>query len=223
VSFLILISQLIDGFTRVVGKCVAWLVLGAVVICALNAAVLKFFGNTSAFLKMMDVLHLGANSFIEIQWYLYAGVFLLGSGYTLLNQEHVKIDVISGRFSKTTQIWIDIFGLCVFLFPFVLLVIYLSVPLTVTAYNSNEMSGNAGGLIRWPVYALVPLGFSLLGLQALSELIKRFAFLAGRIPDPTQKPQGKSAEEELAEFLLKKEVAAREAQAAAVLSAGAKK
>ena len=222
-SFLLSVSQLIDAFTRFIGKCLAWLVLGAVVICALNAAVLKFFGNTEAFLKVMDALHLGANSFIEIQWYFYAAVFLLGAGYTLLNQEHVKIDVISGRFSKTTQIWIDIFGICVFLMPFVALAGYLSWGPMKTAFVSGEMSGNAGGLIRWPVYALVPLGFALLGLQGISELIKRFAFLAGMIPDPTQKPQGKSAEEELAEFLLKKEVAAREAQAAEVVASGVKK
>lgn len=222
-SFLLFISGLIDAFTRLVGKCLAWLVLGAVVVCALNAAVLKFFGNTTAFLKLLEVLHVGANSFIEIQWYFYAAVFLVGSGYTLLNQEHVKIDVISGRFSKTTQIWIDIFGICVFLMPFAMLVTYLSWAPLKAAFLSGEVSSNAGGLIRWPVYALVPLGFILLGLQGISELIKRFAFLAGRIPDPTQKPQGKTAEEELAEFLLKKEVAAREAQAAQAVASGVKK
>ncbi|MES2886510.1 MAG: TRAP transporter small permease subunit [Pseudomonadota bacterium] len=222
-SFLLSISQLIDSLTRFIGKTVAWLVLGAVIICALNAAVLKFLGNTAFFLNTLDKLHLGANSFIEIQWYFFAAVFLLGAGYTLLNQEHVKIDVVSGRFSKRTQIWIDIFGICVFLLPFVILVTYLSWWPMKTAFISGEMSGNAGGLIRWPVYALVPLGFALLGLQGISELIKRFAFLAGMIPDPSQKPQGKSAEEELAEFLLNKEVAAREAQAAAVLASGVKK
>ena len=117
-SFLLSISRLIDAFTRFVGKAVAWLVLGAGIICALNAAVLEFLGNTAFFLNTLDKLHLGANSFIEIQWYFYAAVFLLGAGYTLLNQEHVKIDVVSGRFSKTTQTRIDIFGICWFLMPF---------------------------------------------------------------------------------------------------------
>ena len=115
-------------------------------------------------------------------------------------------------------------GICVFLLPFVVVVIELSMPLVIKAYTSNEMSSNAGGLIRWPVFALLPLGFVFLGLQGLSELIKRLAFLKGLVPDPTQKVQGKTAEEELAEFLLQKEVVARDA---ALLSgsktAGAKK
>ena len=177
------------------------LVLAAVLISALNAIVRKAF-NTSS------------NGFLEIQWYLFAAVFLLAAGYTMKRQEHVKIDIISGRFSKSTQVWIDIVGIVCFLFPFVFAVITLSVPLVVKAWNTGEMSSNAGGLIRWPVFALLPVGFALLGLQGISELIKRLAFLQGLVPDPTQKPQGsKTAEEELAEFLLAKEVAAREAAA----------
>lgn len=221
VSFLLTLSRLIDGFTRLLGKCVAWLVLAATVICALNAAVIKYASNTDAFAAVMNAMGVGANSFIEIQWYLFSAVFMLAAGYTLLNQEHVKIDVVSGRLSKTTQIWIDIFGICCFLLPFVVFVTYLSWPLVVNAYLSHEMSANAGGLVRWPVFALLPAGLVFLGLQGLSELIKRFAFLGGHIPDPTQKPQGKTAEEELAEFLLQKEVAEREA--AAVRAAGVKK
>ena len=221
VSFLLNISRLIDGFSRLLGKWVAWLVLAATVICALNAAVIKYASNTDAFATVMNAMGVGANSFIEIQWYFFSAVFMLAAGYTLLNQEHVKIDVISGRFSKTTQIWIDIFGICCFLFPFVVFVTYLSWPLVVNAYRTHEMSANAGGLVRWPVFALLPTGLVFLGLQGLSELIKRFAFLGGHIPDPTQKPQGKTAEEELAEFLLQKEVAEREA--AAVRAAGVKK
>ena len=114
-------------------------------------------------------------------------MFLLAAGYTLLRQEHVKIDVIAGRFGKRTQIWIDIVGICAFLLPFVVVVIDLSLPLVLRAYRMNEMSNNAGGLIRWPVFALLPVGFLLLGLQGISELIKRFAFLQGRIPDPTRR------------------------------------
>jgi TRAP-type mannitol/chloroaromatic compound transport system permease small subunit len=197
VAPLLTLSRLIDRGTEWVGRWVAWLVLAAVLISALNATVRKAF-NTSS------------NAYLEIQWYLFAAVFLLAAGYTLLRQEHVKIDVISGRFSKRTQIWIDIIGLACFVLPLVWTVIHLSLPLAIRAYEMNEYSSNAGGLIRWPVFALLPLGFLLLGVQAVSELIKRIAFLRGLIPDPTQKGKAKSAEEELAEFLLQKEVAERE-------------
>ena len=122
--------------------------------------------------------------------------------------------MISGRFTKRTQIWIDVIGLAFFVLPLVYTVIRLSVPLAVRAYEMNEYSSNAGGLIRWPVFALLPLGFALLGVQAVSELIKRIAFLRGLIPDPTRKVQAKSAEEELAE-MLQKEVAEREKAALA--------
>jgi TRAP-type mannitol/chloroaromatic compound transport system permease small subunit len=202
---LLKLSGLIDRMSAFVGRHLAWLVLFAVLISAANASMRKAFNISS-------------NAYLEIQWYLFAAVFLLAAGYTLMRQEHVRIDVVSGRFSKRTQIWIDIIGIVLFLLPFVVVVIELSVPLVIKAYVSGETSSNAGGLIRWPVFALLPAGMVLLGLQALSELIKRFAFLQGLIPDPTQKPQGKTAEEELAEFLLQKEVAAREA--AAVAAAG---
>jgi TRAP-type mannitol/chloroaromatic compound transport system permease small subunit len=197
VASLLSLSRLIDRCTAWIGRWLAWLVLGAVLISALNAAVRKLF-NTSS------------NAYLEIQWYLFAAVFLLAAGYTMLRQEHVRIDVISGHFSKRTQIWIDIVGLTCFVLPLVYVVIHLSFPLAVRAYVMNEYSSNAGGLIRWPVFALLPLGFALLGIQAISELIKRIAFLRGLIPDPTRKLQAKSAEEELAEFLLQKEVAERE-------------
>jgi TRAP-type mannitol/chloroaromatic compound transport system permease small subunit len=202
VSTLLTLSRLIDRMSEFIGKWVAWLVLAAVLISALNASVRKAF-NTSS------------NAYLEIQWYLFAAVFLLAAGYTMLRQEHVKIDVISGRFSKRTQIWIDIVGLVVFVLPLVYTVIRLSVPLVIRAYEMNEYSSNAGGLIRWPVFAVLPLGFLLLGIQAISELIKRIAFLRGLVPDPTQKGQAKSAEQELAEFLLQKEVAEREKAALA--------
>jgi len=202
VAPLLTLSRLIDRGTEWLGRWVAWLVLAAVLISALNAAVRKAF-NTSS------------NAYLEIQWYLFAAVFLLAAGYTLLRQEHVKIDVISGRFSKRTQIWIDVIGLVCFVLPLVWTVVHLSLPLVIRAYQMNEYSSNAGGLIRWPVFALLPLGFVLLGIQAVSELIKRIAFLRGLIPDPTQKGQAKSAEQELAEFLLQKEVAEREKAALA--------
>jgi TRAP-type mannitol/chloroaromatic compound transport system permease small subunit len=185
---LLTLSSLIDRLNGWVGRWVAWLVLAAVLISTGNAVVRKLFDQSS-------------NGLLEIQWYLFAAVFLLAAGYTLLRQEHVKIDVIAGRFSKRTQIWIDIVGICAFLLPFVVVVIDLSMPLVVRAFNMHEMSNNAGGLVRWPVFALLPLGFALLGLQGLSELIKRVAFLRGLVPDPTKRHVAKTAEEELAEYV----------------------
>lgn len=197
-NFLLALSRRIDRFTEFIGRNVAWLVLAAVLISAINAIVRKAFD-------------MGSNAFLELQWYLFAAVFLLASGYTMLRQEHVRIDVLSGRFSKKVQIWIDIVGITCFLFPFIFMIIKLAMPLVINAYQTGEVSSNAGGLIRWPVFALLPLGLALLGIQGISELIKRIAFLQGRIPDPTKKQGAKTAEEELAEFLLQKEVAAREA------------
>jgi TRAP-type mannitol/chloroaromatic compound transport system permease small subunit len=195
---LLSLSKGIDKLSEWVGRWVAWLVLAAVLISAGNAVTRKAFDMSS-------------NAFLEIQWYLFAAVFLLASGYTMMRQEHVRIDVISGRFSKRTQIKMDIVGICLFLFPFIYMIIKLAMPLVINAFVTKEMSSNAGGLIRWPVFALLPVGLALLGLQGVSELIKRFAFLQGLIPDPTKKLGVKTPEEELAEFLLKKEVAAREA------------
>lgn len=195
---LLQLSRAIDRLSEFVGRWVAWLVLAAVLVSAGNAISRKAF-------------NLSSNAFLEIQWYLFAAVFLLASGYTLMRQEHVKIDVLSGRFSKRTQIWIDIVGICVFLFPFIVVIIKLSMPLVINAFVTKEMSSNASGLIRWPVFALLPAGMFLLGLQGVSELIKRVAFLKGLIPDPSKKQGAKTPEEELAEFLLQKEAAAREA------------
>jgi TRAP-type mannitol/chloroaromatic compound transport system permease small subunit len=197
-QFLLSLSRLIDKLSERIGQTVRWLVLAAVLISAGNAAMRKAFNMSS-------------NAYLEIQWYLFAAVFMLAAGYTMMRQEHVRIDVISGRFSKRTQIWIDIVGICVFLFPFIYMIIKLAMPLVIGAFVSKEMSSNSGGLIRWPVFALLPAGLLLLGMQGVSELIKRVAFLQGLVPDPTKKQGGKTPEEELAEFLLKKEVAAREA------------
>ena len=168
---LLRLSKAIDALSEFVGRWVSWLILAAVLISALNAVVRKAF-NTSS------------NAFLEIQWYLFAAVFLLAAGYTMLRQEHVRIDVILGRFSKRTQIKVEAVCIVIFLFPFCYNVIGLVWPLVVKAYLTGEMSSNAGGLIRWPVYALVPAGFALLGLQAVSELIKRLAFLQGKAPNP---------------------------------------
>ena len=187
---LLRLSKWIDGLNEFVGRWVSWLILVAVLISAVNAVVRKAFDMSS-------------NAFLEVQWYLFAAVFLLAAGYTMLRQEHVRIDIILGKFSKRTQIIIESVCIVLFLFPFTIEVINLVWPLVVRAYESGEMSSNAGGLIRWPVYALVPVGFALLMLQGVSELIKRIGFLMGLVDDPTKKAKAKSDEEELAEFLRK--------------------
>jgi len=197
-NLLLSLSKRIDRLSEWIGRWVAWLVLAAVLISTGNAIMRKAFNMSS-------------NAFLEVQWYLFAAVFLLAAGYTLLRQEHVKIDVFSGRFSKRTQIWIDIVGICVFLLPFTYMITTLAMPLVINAYATQEVSSNAGGLIRWPVFALLPIGMVLLALQAVSELIKRIAFLQGLVPDPSKKRGAKTPEQEFAEFLLEKEVAAREA------------
>ena len=138
-----------------------------------------------------------------MQWYLFAASFLLASCYTLLQNEHVKIDVIYSRFDRLTQTKIDIFGFACFMLPMCTAVMWFGVPFFWKGLISGEMSSNAGGLIRWPVYAMIPLGFGLLWLQGVSELIKRIAFLKGLISDPTLKAGDKSAEEELAEEIRK--------------------
>ncbi len=183
-------SQGVDALNAWVGRWLSWLVLLMVLISAGNAIVRKVFSNSS-------------NAFLEIQWYLFAAIFLLASAYTLLRGEHVKIDVVLGRFQRRTQVKVEIFGLLVFLLPFVVYVSVLSWPEVHKAFVSGEMSENAGGLIRWPVYALLPVGMALLGLQGLSEVIKRAAFLSGRGPDPSARQHTKTAEEELAEAIRK--------------------
>jgi TRAP-type mannitol/chloroaromatic compound transport system permease small subunit len=193
---LLSLSRWVDRLNEFVGRWLAWLVLAAVLISAANATVRKVFDTSS-------------NAFLEIQWYLFSAVFLLAAGYTLLRQEHVKIDVVLHNFSRPTQVKIEIFGFIAFLLPFVFAIISLVWPLVIGAYRSGEMSSNAGGLIRWPVFALVPVGFALLGLQAVSELIKRVAFLKGLIDDPGKRKQEKTAEEELAEAIRLREERAK--------------
>ena len=201
---LLKLSNGIDAINRFIGKYSIWLIFAATFISAANAIVRKAFDNSS-------------NAFLEVQWYLFAWSFLIAAGYTLLNREHVRIDVLNSRLSKRTQVWIDIFGFAFFLTPMCLTVLYLSWPVVVQMYQSGEMSGNSGGLIRWPVWVALPVGFTLLLLQGWSELIKRVAFLRGVGPDPMGRLTDKSAEEELAEALRKQQ--AEEAQATPPLSA----
>ncbi|MFM2319603.1 MAG: hypothetical protein RLZZ215_2224 [Pseudomonadota bacterium] len=184
---LLSLSSAIDKLSYWIGRSVMWLVLLMVLISAGNAIIRKLF-NTSS------------NAYLEAQWYLFAAVFLLGASYTMLQQGHVKIDVFISRFSRPTQVKIEIFGIVMFLFPLVYFVIVEIFPILVQTYKTGEMSENAGGLIRWPVYALVPIGFFLLGLQGLSELIKRIGFLKGLCPDPGEVNEV-NAEQALAEHI----------------------
>jgi TRAP-type mannitol/chloroaromatic compound transport system permease small subunit len=183
-------SNGIDRFNTWINKYVIWLILGATLISAINALVRKIFNNSS-------------NAFLEVQWYLFAASFLLASCYTLLQNEHVKIDVVYSRFDRQTQNKIDIFGFAFFMLPMCTAIMWFGIPFFWKGLVTSEMSSNAGGLIRWPVYAMIPLGFGLLWLQGASELIKRIAFSQGLIEDPTLKAGEKSAEEELAEEIRK--------------------
>jgi TRAP-type mannitol/chloroaromatic compound transport system permease small subunit len=190
VNALLALSRLIDRMSNRIGHWVYWLVLVAVLISAANAVVRKAFNYSS-------------NSFLEIQWYLFSMIFLLCAGYTLMNNEHVRIDIITSRLSARARAWIDILGTIFFLLPMATLIMWLSWPVFVDAYTRHEVSTNAGGLIVWPARLMVPVGFLLLILQGLAELIKRIAFLKGMIPDPGEKIVTKTAEEELAEEILR--------------------
>lgn len=191
-------SRAVDWLNAQVGKYVIWLIFAATAVSAINALVRKIFGVSS-------------NAFLEAQWYLFAWSFLAAAGFTLLHREHVRIDVVNSRLSKRTQVWIDIIGFTFFLTPLCILVLYLSWPLVVQMYQTGEVSGNPGGLIRWPVWVALPVGFTLLTLQGWSELIKRIAFLTGDGPDPMGRLMDKSSEEELAEILRQQQDAAAQA------------
>jgi TRAP-type mannitol/chloroaromatic compound transport system permease small subunit len=188
---LLKISRLIDAFTTLIGKLAMWMILATTLISASNAIIRKVFGTSS-------------NAWLEIQWYLFAAVFMLGSGYAFLRNSHVRIDFISSKFSARGRNWVDIGGILLFVFPLCYLLTAQGWPLFVQALESGEMSSNSGGLIRWPVYALIPAGFILLFMQSLSELIKRMAFLTGNGPDPLAH-DGPTDEERLAMQLLDEE------------------
>jgi TRAP-type mannitol/chloroaromatic compound transport system permease small subunit len=170
---LLSISHAIDALNERVGRTVLWLVLAMTLVSAANA-------------MARYLLNLSSNAWLELQWYMFATVFLLCAGYTLLHNEHIRIDVVSSRLSRRARIWIDIFGTVFFLLPVTLYITWLSWPIFVNAWVSGEISSNAGGLIRWPARLLVPTGFFLLSLQGISELIKRVAYLRGLIPDPVE-------------------------------------
>ncbi len=181
-------SRLIDALTERIAKAVFWLVLVVVLVSAANAI-------------MRYTIHYSSNAFLEIQWYLFGVIFLFSSGYTLLRNEHVRIDLISSKFSKRGQVWIDIFGILFFLMPMAVVIMLLSWPVFMHAFESQEMSNSAGGLIVWPARLMIPVGFFLLILQAISELIKRVGFLMGLCANPMERLNVPSAEEELAQAI----------------------
>ena len=189
-GFLLRLSGLIDGLNERIGKTIYWLILAAVLVSSGNATVRYIFSNSS-------------NAWLELQWYLFSAIFLLGAGYTLLRNEHVRIDVVAGRLSPRGQAWIDLFGTIFFLLPMAVMIASLSWPYFTIAWINNEGSGSAGGLILWPARILIPIGFTLLTLQGISELVKRVAFLAGKGPDPVQRHDPGEAERALAEELRK--------------------
>lgn len=185
-KFLLTWSRLIDSLTERIGRAAHWLILAMVLISAGNA-VARY------------ALNLSSNAWLEIQWYLFSAVFLLCAGYTLLHNQHVRIDVIAGRLSRCAQTWLEIFGTVFFLLPVAGLILWLSWPVFLDSFRSDEVSSNANGLILWPARLLLPVGFALLVLQGISELIKRVAFLRGLIKDPAEQHESGSAVEELAE------------------------
>lgn len=170
------LARLIDAINERVGRVIGWLVLAAVLVSAGNATV-------------RYSLNLSSNAWLEIQWYLFSAIFLLGAGYTLKKNEHVRIDILAGRLSRRGQAWIDIIGSLLFLMPMALIIMVLSWPMFMQSFTGHEISSDAGGLLRWPVKLLIPIGFALLVLQAVAEIIKRAAFLRGMLPDKPPEAQ----------------------------------
>jgi len=190
---LLSLSRAIDAVNIRIGKWVAWLVVVAILISATNATVRKIFDTSS-------------NAWLELQWILFSAVFLLCASWTLIANEHIRIDIVNSFFPRRVRDWIDVLGHLFFLLPFTLVMIVTGWPFFMASFRVNEQSGNAGGLAQWPAKFLVPLAFFLLFFQGVSELIKRIAVMRGKIPDPYA-GSGSSAEAEAAELirLLKKE------------------
>lgn len=192
-SSLLSFSRFIDSMNEKIGTAISWALLAAVLICSGNALV-RYAINTSS------------NAWLEIQWYLFGAIFLLASAYTLKRNEHVRIDVIVGRFSKRTQVWVDVFGFIFFLLPATLLILYFAVPFAMESVRNQEVSSNAGGLILWPAKALIPIGFLLLTLQGISELIKRIGYLQGLVDASEFEKQAPSPAEEIAAIKAAKQI-----------------
>src|SRR6478609_8050934 len=167
---LLRISRAIDSFNERVGKTVAWAIVVAILVSAINAIIRRVFGVSS-------------NAWLELQWYLFGAVFMLCAAWTLKSNEHIRIDIISSRLNKRARDGIDVFGHLFFLFPFVTLLLYLSIPYFINSFRSGEVSSNAGGLLIWPAKGLILLGFISMFFQWMSELIKRVAIMNGSLED----------------------------------------
>lgn len=187
---LLSLSGLIDRSNEIIGRAVAWLILIAVLVSAGNAVVRKVFSVSS-------------NAWLELQWYLFGAAFLLAAAYTLKQNEHIRIDIVYGLFSRRVQHWIDLFGHLVFLMPFTLLMLWYLVPYVAQSFANGEVSTNSGGLLIWPAKALLLVGFILLALQGVSEIIKKIAVMRGLIPDPTPFLSAHEAAEKEGEALVK--------------------
>jgi TRAP-type mannitol/chloroaromatic compound transport system permease small subunit len=181
VTALLKLSRVIDSINERVGKVAAWAIVVAVLVSAINAIIRRIFGVSS-------------NAWLELQWYLFGAVFMLCAAWTLKANEHIRIDIVSSRLSKRGRDSIDVFGHLFFLFPFVALMLYLSIPYFIGSFRSGEVSSNAGGLLIWPAKGLILLGFISLAFQWLSELIKRVAIMKGQLED--EEASGHSVEAE---------------------------
>lgn len=181
------LSRVIDAVNTRIGKWVAWFVVAAIFISAANATIRKIFDTSS-------------NAWLELQWILFAAVFLLCASWTLSSNEHIRIDIVNSFFPRRVRDWIDVVGHAFFLLPFALIMVVTGWPFFMASYRIGEQSSNAGGLAQWPAKFLVPLGFALLFAQGISELIKRIAVMRGKIPDP-HAGSGTSAEAEAAELI----------------------
>ena len=168
---LLKLSRAIDAVNAKIGKWVAWLILAAVLVSATNAVVRKVFSTSS-------------NSWLELQWYLFSAVFLICASWTLLANEHIRIDIVNNMFPKRVRDWVDLLGHAFFLLPFTIIVVITGWPFFTASIAVNEQSTNAGGLLVWPVKLLIPVAFVLLLFQGISEIIKRIAVMRGMIPDP---------------------------------------
>ncbi|MBP2232887.1 TRAP-type mannitol/chloroaromatic compound transport system permease small subunit [Azospirillum agricola] len=189
-SFLISVSRVVDAVNARIGKGISWLILLAILVSAVNAVVRKLFDTSS-------------NSWLELQWVLFAAVFLLCSPWTLKDDEHIRIDIVNAALSKRARDGIDVLGHLAFLLPFSLVMMVTSWPFFFASYAIEEQSMNAGGLPQWPAKLLIPLGFTVLFIQGLSELVKRVAIMSGRLEDPNARAGGhQAAAEAEAERLL---------------------
>lgn len=198
---LLAFSRGVDWCTDRLGRSLFWLLLLAVFVSALNAI-------------SRYALGIASNAWLELQWYLFAAIFMLGAGYVFLHNQHVRIDVLAQKLPRRGQVWIDVVGIVVFLIPLCLFVIWSSWPPVARAIETGEISPNPGGLLRWPLYILAPIGFALLAIQSLSELFKRVAFLTGRGPDPHARPELSAEEQLLEELKREQELEAQAAKAA---------